>query len=112
MSKLDQQIALKLQSISLRQQRMLRHRRELRDHSLDYCRQPSTLFKAALTGFVLALLIPPGRVTRPQADKQTILSSFIVEELAKLLPVLLFYSVRGMLNGSSGAASVPPQNPE
>ncbi len=111
MSKLDRQIALKLQSISLRQQRMLRHRREMHDYFLDYCRQPSTLFKAALSGFVLALLIPPGRV-RPQTDKRTTPTSFIVGELAKLLPLLLFYGVRGMLNGSSGAASALPQNPE
>jgi hypothetical protein len=90
-----QQIALKKQELDMRRLSIRQHRQALREDSLQYCRRPSTLLSAALSGFVLGRLLPP--LLRPRKPQPARLPSRLLDPFVQMIPVLVFERVRHAL---------------
>jgi hypothetical protein len=85
------QIALKSRRLEMRRQSLQQHRAALRESALRYCRKPSTLGAAALSGFVLARLFAS---LRSHHQLTTPSPSRVLDPLLQMIPVLLVERVR------------------
>ena len=70
MSKLDNDIALQSAALTMRRRYIHQRKRELRYGAMELCKKPSTLFTAALSGAVLARVLPSvlGSKQQPSAE--------------------------------------------
>jgi len=89
MATLDKQIALQVQVMDLRRQVMRHHKEQLRTGALAYCRKPSTLAAAALSGFLIGRLSPP--ITAMGGP-------IIKHQFAKILPLLVLQNLGDLLD--------------
>jgi hypothetical protein len=93
MAPTEQQIQVKNHALDWRRQSMRQHGHALRADALRYCARPSTLGAAALSGFLLARILPP--LTRSSNKPlQSGQPAKLLEQLVQLIPVIVVERIR------------------
>lgn len=95
MSSAEERIATKSQALDRRRQSIGQQRFALRENALQCCRRPSTLGIAAVSGFVLARLLPP--LLRSHHTQHPRRPVGLLDPYLQMIPVLVFEHLRQAL---------------
>jgi len=93
MAPTEQQLLVKNQVLDMRRQSIRHHGRALRADALQYCARPSTLGAAALSGFLLARIVPPLVRSRNQPS-QAPRPTKLMDQLVQLIPIIVVERIR------------------
>lgn len=110
MSKLQHDIAMHSATLTLRRQHLRKQSWELRSGILQFCKQPTTLVGAAVTGAVLAHLMPH-KYAKTRVDNKETSNRALPGAVSTTLRFLLISAFSTWLKSAFQPTSFTPEMP-